>query len=326
VTAPRTATGGARHAVAAAVAAAVALGATELVAGALPAAPSLVQSVASVVIDLAPIGVVRAAIDTLGTRDKPVLVAGVVLLSLLFGAGLALAARRRRWVAVLGLVAFGVLGAWAGARPPGTAAWRPALAALAGVLAGVATLAALAWRSAGPAAEVTTLPGAPASTPGPAWKAAGGGAPSSDASGVPSALEVASRRSFLVGAGSLLAAGAAAAAGGRLLQSREQVSARRGVALPRLGETAGPAPGAMDLDVPGLSPFITPTRDFYRVDTAIFPPGVDPRGWRLEIGGMVERPFQLSYEQLLAMPMEEHDVTLVCVSNEVGDRLSGNAR
>jgi DMSO/TMAO reductase YedYZ molybdopterin-dependent catalytic subunit len=329
VTAPRTATGGAcraRHAVAGAVAATVALGATELVAGALPAAPSLVQSVASVVIDLAPIGVVRAAIDTLGTRDKPVLVAGVVLLSLLFGAGLALAARRRRWVAVLGLVAFGVLGAWAGARPPGTAAWRPALAALAGVLAGVATLAALAWRSAGPAAEVTTLPGAPASTPGPAGKAAGGGAPSSDASGVPSALEVASRRSFLVGAGSLLAAGAAAAAGGRLLQSREQVSARRGVALPRLGETAGPAPGATDLDVPGLSPFITPTRDFYRVDTAIFPPGVDPRGWRLEIGGMVERPFQLSYEQLLAMPMEEYDVTLVCVSNEVGDRLSGNAR
>ncbi len=329
MTAPRTATGGAcraRHAVAGAVAATVALGATELVAGALPAAPSLVQSVASVVIDLAPIGVVRAAIDTLGTRDKPVLVAGVVLLSLLFGAGLALAARRRRWVAVLGLVAFGVLGAWAGARPPGTAAWRPALAALAGVLAGVATLAALAWRSAGPAAEVTTLPGAPASTPGPAGKATGGGAPSSDASGVPSALEVASRRSFLVGAGSLLAAGAAAAAGGRLLQSREQVSARRGVALPRLGETAGPAPGATDLDVPGLSPFITPTRDFYRVDTAIFPPGVDPRGWRLEIGGMVERPFQLSYEQLLAMPMEEHDVTLVCVSNEVGDRLTGNAR
>ncbi|HZD38093.1 MAG TPA: hypothetical protein VE664_05590, partial [Actinomycetes bacterium] len=105
-----------RHAVAGAVAAAVALGATELVAGALRGTPSLVQSVARVVIDLTPIGVVRAAIATLGTRDKPVLVAGVVVLSLLSGAGLAVAARRRRWIAVVGLVAFGALGAWAGAR------------------------------------------------------------------------------------------------------------------------------------------------------------------------------------------------------------------
>jgi DMSO/TMAO reductase YedYZ molybdopterin-dependent catalytic subunit len=128
-----------------------------------------------------------------------------------------------------------------------------------------------------------------------------------------------------VGAGSLLVVGAAAAGGGRLLQSREQVVARQGVALPRLGGPAGPA-GPAALDVPGLSPFITPTKDFYRVDTAILPPQVDPRQWRLEIGGMVAHPFQLSYQQLLAMPMEEHDLTLVCVSNEIGDRLSGNAR
>ncbi|HEX8858464.1 MAG TPA: oxidoreductase, partial [Actinomycetes bacterium] len=77
-----------RHALAGAVAAAVALGATELVAGALSGAPSLVQSIAAVVIDRAPIGVVRAAIGAFGTRDKPTLVAGVVVLSLLIGAGL----------------------------------------------------------------------------------------------------------------------------------------------------------------------------------------------------------------------------------------------
>lgn len=296
-----------RHAVAGAVAAAVALGATELVAGALPGASSLVQSIASVVIDLAPIGVVRTAIATLGSRDKPVLVAGVVILALLFGAGLALAARRRRWVAVVGLAAFGALGAWAGARPPGTAAWRPAAAALAGVLAGVATLAALAWRSAH-APEVTRVPGGPAPSP---------------------EAEVASRRSFLVGAGSLLVVGAAAAAGGRLLESRARAVARQGVALPRSGGAApaGPPAGpAAGLDVPGLSPFITPTRDFYRVDTATFVPIVELSRWRLKVGGMVDHPFELSYKQLLAMPMEEHEVTLVCVSNEVGDRLSGNAR
>src|SRR6266508_1228272 len=317
---------GGRHALAGAVAAAVALGATERAAGALAGAPSLVQSIASAVIDLAPIGVVRAAIATLGSRDKPALVAGVVALSLLFGAGLALAARRRRWVAVVGLAAFGALGAWAGARPPGTAAWRPAVAALAGVLAGVATLAVLAWRSTRPTPEVTRLPGAPAPAAAAPDGATRGAEARAAATGGASALEVASRRSFLVGAGSLLVVGAAAATGGRLLQSREQVAARQGVALPRLGGTAAPAGPASDLDVPGLSAFITPTRDFYRVDTAIFPPRVDPHQWRLRIGGMVDHPFQLSYDQLLAMPMEEHDITLVCVSNEVGDRLSGNAR
>jgi DMSO/TMAO reductase YedYZ molybdopterin-dependent catalytic subunit len=59
---------------------------------------------------------------------------------------------------------------------------------------------------------------------------------------------------------------------------------------------------------------------------ATTPPLVDPGRWRLKLTGMVERPFELSYDELLAMPIEEHDITLVCVSNEVGDRLSGNAR
>jgi DMSO/TMAO reductase YedYZ molybdopterin-dependent catalytic subunit len=298
-----------RHAVAGAVAAAVALGATELVAGALAGAPSLVQSIAAVVIDKAPIGLVRSAIGALGTRDKPSLVAGVVVLSLLIGAGLAVAARRRHWIAVAGLALFGALGTWAGARPLGTALWRPALAALVGVLAGVATLAVLAWRSARPVVEVTRLPAA-VEPSAPAARPA-----------------LADRRAFLVGAGSLLVVGAAAATGGRLLQRRARTVARQVAPLPRSGQGIGEGAGsAVDLDVPGLSSYITPNDVFYRVDTEIFPPVVDARGWKLKVGGMVDHPFQLSYQQLLAMPMEEHDITLVCVSNEVGDRLSGNAR
>ncbi|HEX8930969.1 MAG TPA: molybdopterin-dependent oxidoreductase, partial [Actinomycetota bacterium] len=100
---------------------------------------------------------------------------------------------------------------------------------------------------------------------------------------------------------------------------------RQAVPLARTGAAAGEG-AAGDLGVPGLSPYITPNHAFYRVDTEIFPPVVDARGWKLEVGGMVDHPFELSYQQLLAMPMEEHDITLVCVSNEVGDRLSGNAR
>lgn len=364
-----------RHAVAGAVAAAVALGATELVAGALSGAPSLVQSIAAAVIDKAPIGVVRAAIGALGTRDKPTLVAGVVVLSLLIGTGLALAARRRHWIAVAGLAAFGALGTWAGARPPGTPLWRPALAALAGVAAGVATLSLLAWRPPAPRVEVTRLPLAatasdgppPAGWPGataapdvpPAPVAGGPGATAAPAAeskapagpagappaagptapaepGGPPALAdpapalarpktaVADRRAFLAGAGSLLVVGAAAAVGGRLLQRRAGAAARQAVPLARTGAAGDGAAG--DLGVPGLSPYITPNHAFYRVDTEIFPPVVDARGWKLKVGGMVDHPFELSYQQLLAMPMEEHDITLVCVSNEIGDRLSGNAR
>jgi DMSO/TMAO reductase YedYZ molybdopterin-dependent catalytic subunit len=351
-----------RHALAGAVAAALALGATELVAGALSGAPSLVQSVAAVVIDKAPIGVVRAAIGALGTRDKPTLVAGVVVLSLLIGAGLGVAARRRHRIAVAGLAAFGALGTWAGARPPGTPLWHPALAALVGVAAGVATLSLLAWRPPGPRVEVTRLPGgraapigppgaggrmAPAGPPGAggpggaarpgASTAAGPTAPAGPGGGpVPPEpapalarpeAAMAGRRAFLAGAGSLLVVGAAAAAGGRLLQRRAGAAARQAAPLARTGAAAGDGAGAAgDLGVPGLSPYITPNDVFYRVDTEIFPPVVDARGWKLKVGGMVDHPFELSYQQLLAMPTEEHDITLVCVSNEIGDRLSGNAR
>jgi DMSO/TMAO reductase YedYZ molybdopterin-dependent catalytic subunit len=344
-----------RHALAGGVAAAVALGATELVAGALSGAPSLVQSIAAVVIDKAPIGMVRAAIGALGTRDKPTLVAGVVVLSLLIGAGLAVAARHRHWIAVAGLAAFGALGTWAGARPPGTPLWHSALAALAGVAAGVATLSLLAWGPPAPRVEVTHLPGGPGAAGGPAGApaAAGptaparpGGAPAvTEPGGAPALAEpggapadaepapslagpepaVADRRAFLVGAGSLLVVGAAAAAGGRLLQRRAGAAARQAAPLAGTGAAAGDG-AAGDLGVPGLSPYITPTHAFYRVDTEIFPPVVDARGWKLKVGGMVDHPFELSYQQLLAMPMEEHDITLVCVSNEIGDRLSGNAR
>jgi DMSO/TMAO reductase YedYZ molybdopterin-dependent catalytic subunit len=360
----------------------VALGATELAAGALGGGPSLVQSVADVVIDLAPISVVRAAISTLGTRDKPVLVAGVVVLSLLFGAGIGLAARRRRWIGVAAFAAFGALGAWAGARPPNASILDAVLAGAAGVIAGVAVLASMAWRPArsvvparggatpaapapttaaqpgattiagpgrtavaGPGAttvvgpeatapagrEATTAAGPGATTaagPGvttPARLGAKAGGPAASRPAAPrAALEVASRRAFLAGAGSLAVVGAAAAAGGRLLESRARVAARQVAGLPNLGASEpGPSTG---LDVRGLSPFITPNGDFYRVDTATFLPLTDVASWRLKVGGMVDHPFELTYNELLAMSTEEHVITLACVSNEVGDRLSGNAR
>jgi DMSO/TMAO reductase YedYZ molybdopterin-dependent catalytic subunit len=85
-------------------------------------------------------------------------------------------------------------------------------------------------------------------------------------------------------------------------------------------------PAAAQLDVAGLDPVVTPNDRFYRIDTALQVPRVDAASWRLRVTGMVDRPLELSLDDLLAREVVEADVTLACVSNEVGGRLVGNAR
>ena len=55
-------------------------------------------------------------------------------------------------------------------------------------------------------------------------------------------------------------------------------------------------------------------------------PEVDPADWRLRVHGMVANEFELTWDELLALPLEESWTTLACVSNEVGGTLIGNAR
>jgi DMSO/TMAO reductase YedYZ molybdopterin-dependent catalytic subunit len=76
----------------------------------------------------------------------------------------------------------------------------------------------------------------------------------------------------------------------------------------------------------GLSPLFTPTDSFFRIDTALRVPQVDPDSWALRVHGLVEREVVLTYDDLLAAPLEEVDITLQCVSNEVGGDLIGTAR
>ena len=137
-------------------------------------------------------------------------------------------------------------------------------------------------------------------------------------------LSDAGRRRFLKGLG--IAAGAAAASGvvGRLLTSRRAVTAARdAVVLPVPRGTAPPLPAGVQ--VAGVTPYVSPNRDFYRIDTALYPPQVDPSTWQLRIHGMVRNPITITWEQLLRRPMVERYVTLACVSNEVGGDLIGNA-
>jgi DMSO/TMAO reductase YedYZ molybdopterin-dependent catalytic subunit len=101
-------------------------------------------------------------------------------------------------------------------------------------------------------------------------------------------------------------------------------AARDALRLPTARTTVTVPEGA-NWELPGLSPIITPNADFYRVDTALTVPNVDPTTWRLSIEGMVDTPIELSFDDLVNMGLDEYGVTLTCVSNEVGGGLVGNA-
>jgi DMSO/TMAO reductase YedYZ molybdopterin-dependent catalytic subunit len=286
-------------AIAGAVAAGVALAAGELVAGLVASVPSLVVAAADVVVDDAPGAVVRWTIDTLGRHQKTALIAGTVLLAIGFGALLGLAARRRFWIGAAGFAAFGGFGAWAAARaaPSGVAAVLTAAVAAAAGASVLWWLLARARASAPPPAHVVERPGA-----------------------------IAGRRSFLLAAGVTALVAVSGAAVGRFLSLAGAVEEARARLATRLGSRpAPPAPAGVEaVDVDGISPLVTPNADFYRIDTALLVPQVEPDGWTLRVGGLVERPTEIDLDDLLSMDMVDEYVTLACVSNEVGGDLVGN--
>uniref|UniRef100_A0A942SZM0 Molybdopterin-dependent oxidoreductase n=1 Tax=Neobacillus citreus TaxID=2833578 RepID=A0A942SZM0_9BACI len=137
----------------------------------------------------------------------------------------------------------------------------------------------------------------------------------------------AERRAFLVwgvsAAALALVVGGASRLGTSALQAA--AAARRAVRLPRAASPAAAVPDSASLDVPGITPYVTPNADFYRIDTALRVPSVDPAEWRLRIHGAVDHEVELTWDELLALPLEEHHATLSCVSNEVGGDLIGTA-
>ncbi len=183
--------------------------------------------------------------------------------------------------------------------PAGAALTRAGAAptdVLPSIVAGLAGVAALAWvtRSRTPAGPPGTPPDGP------------------------------SRRGVLVAAGTLGLAAAAMGGAGRWLASYRSRTVV--VDLPAAADPAPPFPAGLEGRVPGISPLRTPTSDFYRVDTRLTLPIVDVDGWSLTIDGDVEREVTVTFEDLLAMPLIERDITLTCVSNEVGGGYLGAAR
>ncbi|MFI9329501.1 molybdopterin-dependent oxidoreductase [Kitasatospora sp. NPDC052868] len=291
-------------------AAAAAVGAGEAVAAFVrpPAAP--VTAVGSAAIDLAPTALKEYAVRTFGTGDKPVLLAGIHLTTALLAAATGLLTIRHRPAGAAVFALFGALGAWAALSRPG-AGPADALPALAAALAGAVALDRLTVLL-----RRTTAPPAPAEHP----------EEPEDPDGFDDHGAHPRRRTVLAAAGATIAGAAALGTGGRILSDRRTdiTAARAAVRLPPPALPAPPPPPA--LRIPGLAPATTPTADFYRVDTALTLPRIDPRQWSLRLHGMVDRPLLIGFDELLALPLEELDHTLTCVSNEVGGPYAGTTR
>jgi DMSO/TMAO reductase YedYZ molybdopterin-dependent catalytic subunit len=251
------------------------------------------------VVDTVPKPVKDFAIEVFGTNDKLALLVGITVVTMVIGAVVGMLARKRFWIAIVVFIVFGLVGALAAARDSSVSLGMAIVPAGAASLVGIVSLQ---W--------LLNL-----ATPRPAGDEGG---PTTDPS----------RRYFIYGAGALVGVAALSASLGRnLIQSAKRAaSGRNEVVLPGAAETLPQVPAAADFNVAELSPIIVPNEDFYRIDTALSVPRVDLSEWTLTITGLVDRPYSISYYDLLDMRSVERDVTLSCVSNEVGGRLVGNAR
>jgi DMSO/TMAO reductase YedYZ molybdopterin-dependent catalytic subunit len=267
-----------------------------LVAAFIDPAASPVLAVGSTVIDLTPTPLKEWAIRTFGANDKSVLVGSVMLGALVLAAIGGLLARRRPFLGVGVLVVLVTSAALMALRRPGATA-LDVLPAIASGVVGVAALALLARYATRDRGE-----------PAPAERSGTGP----------------SRRGVLVAAGALTAAAAVLAGAGQWVTGRRTTPA--GVRLPEAADPAAALPRDLRGKVPGISRLQTATSDFYRVDTRLTLPVISLDDWTLTIDGDVANEVTLTYDDLLAMPMIERDITLTCVSNDVGGPYVGGAR
>jgi DMSO/TMAO reductase YedYZ molybdopterin-dependent catalytic subunit len=344
-------------AVAGVLAAAVAMGFAQLAAGFTVAQSSPVLAVGQAAIDLTPQPVKDFAISTFGVDDKNALLIGILIILAAFAAVIGILAVRRLVLGLAGLAVFACIGLAAALTRPnatagyviptlvGAAAGAFALIRLVRAARGLGSPAARSERGAArtPAAELKP-PDLPAS--GAAKEAATEEATeaATEAATEPEAAPTGSsftflpnpddpgrsawpaRRRFLTTSGLAVVGAAAGALVGRELITRHNVSAARAaLRFPRPAVPAPPLPAGSNLNIPGLSSFITPDGSFYRVDTALLLPEVDPATWQLRIHGMVQREVTLTFDELLRRPLIEDYITLTCVSNPVGGPYVGNA-
>ncbi|QHC62115.1 molybdopterin-dependent oxidoreductase [Rathayibacter festucae] len=277
------------------VSAAVTLATAELVAVFTGAGGSPLVAVGGFVIDIVPPGVKDTVIALFGTGDKLVLLVSLGIAVALLAVAAGLLEYRKTPLGVLVLAAVAGLGALAAVSREG-ASGIDAAPSVVGMVTGAMVLRAASARLR-------------------AW----------DEEPAQGSTD---RRSFLRLVGIAGAAAVVAGVGARVVTAAASAvtAVREAVVLPTPAATAAPIPatGVLD-DIEGISSYVTSNDDFYRIDTALSVPSVDPADWSLRITGMVEEEITLTWDELLALPLEEHLVTLSCVSNEVGGDLIGTA-
>ncbi len=277
------------------IAAGLALGITELLAGVFETIPSAVASVGSYVVDNSPNFVKDLAISVFGTADKGALAIGTAIVAVLIGLVIGRASLRRSWVNPAGFGVFAVVGIAAGL---GQVNVSPVL-----TIVGIGIAAVAGWALL--RAVIASL--------------------TSDDPADNAAQDPARRRLLGTMAGAGLAAVAAGSVGRQLIISRSE-TVRETMALPAPLTSVPPVGPAASLNVPGITPIVVPNDQFYRIDTALVVPRPDLSTWRLRVNGMVDNELSLSMDDLYGMDFHERYVTIACVSNRVGGDLVGNAK
>ncbi|MEI5585486.1 MULTISPECIES: molybdopterin-dependent oxidoreductase [unclassified Agromyces] len=326
------------------IAAGAFLAAAELAALLVARDGSPILAIGAFVIDIVPQPVKEFAIATFGAYDKVVLLASLGVAVVVASAIAGVLQLRRP---PLGSVALGVAGALsvaaivtrAGATP---LAWLPPVI---GTVAGVVVLEVLVrrlrgWaasaRAADAAASVAAIEdrdavvlgvvqarAAASATAAPDGEAGSKGAAPADAT----ARAGVDRRGFFAIAGIAAASAFVVGVGARVVSAAtSSIDAIRAALRLPAPRTTVTVPAGAELDLPGLTPLYTPNADFYRVDTALTVPEVDPSTWRLVVDGLVGRRVELTFDQLVGMGLDEYSITLTCVSNEVGGDLLGTAK
>jgi len=323
-----------RAGIAGIVGAVVAFGVAELVHGLYESVASVFVALAQGVIEYTPGELVTRGIELLGQADIPVLITCMVIGALLVAASLANLSLRRPFVALAAVGLLGVIAVVATFAQPFVAP-VPTVVTVVGALALGTAITEVLLRASGLRPQGSTGPAAapsqdPSDAASPVVRSREASSPGGAAVG---------RRGFLLLGGGAAVAGLAALGVGRFLsgQGEQVASAPKRLNLPGSSgeggareavkhETLPPPPEDAAIDAPGMPDLITPAKHFYLIDTALVSPRIDVNSWKLSVKGAVDNPIELSYKDLLGMSTREADITLSCVSNEVGGGLVSNGR
>jgi DMSO/TMAO reductase YedYZ molybdopterin-dependent catalytic subunit len=279
---------------------------------------SPVAAVAEQLIRITPGWLAEYLIGLVGQLDKPLLWLGLFVTLALVFAWAGRLARRTWWAPPLVYAVLAAVGAVAVQQQRG-ATTIDAIPVAVGFVTWLVTLSLLTepLRRADLAAEHTSTP-VPSGAEETVELVAGGGETELSSSDH-------TRRAFVIRAGIVAVGAAALGATGRVVgRGRRHVEeTRRLLRLPQVSEPL--VPHGARAGVKDVTPWMTSNGSFYRIDTSLVVPAIEPNDWALRIHGLVDRELVLTYSDLLDRKFTEAWVTLNCVSNPVGGDLIGNA-